>query len=110
MDDLNKSAHLSDEPLKKFLITINFRMDEDFMALVPAHRTYINYLINKGIIDSYAVSMESYRSWIMMSAIDKDDVREYLKKSPLFKYWTFEIDELFVYDGQTYRLPALQMN
>ncbi len=96
--------------IKKFLVTINFFMDDDFMALVSPHRTYINYLINKGIIDSYAVSMESYRSWIMMTADDKEQVTEYLKKSPLYKYWTYEIDELFIYDGQTYRLPALQMN
>ncbi len=95
---------------KKFIVTINFFMDEQFMALVPPHRTYINFLINKGVIDSYAVSMESYRSWIMMTAETKDQVTNYLKKSPLFAYWTFEIDELFVYDGSTYRLPALQMN
>lgn len=101
---------MEDESLKKFLITINFFMDEEFMTLVLPHRTLINYLINKGIIDSYAVSMESYRSWIMMTAHSKDDVKGYLRKSPLFKYWTFEIDELFVYDGQTYRLPALQFN
>ena len=99
-----------EESLKKYLVTISFYMDEVFMNLVPPHRTYINYLINKGIIDSYAVSMESYRSWIMMTAKSKDDVKEYLQKSPLLKYWTFEIDELFVYDGQTYRLPALQFN
>lgn len=95
---------------KKFLVTIVFTMDDQFMTFVPAHRTYINYLINKGIIDSYAVSMESLRSWIMMTAENKNEIKDYLKKSPLFKYWTFEIDELFVYDGQTYRLPALQMN
>lgn len=102
--------NMEEESLKKFLVTINFFMDEDFMTLVPPHRTFINYLINKGIVDSYAVSMESYRSWIMMTALSKDDVKEYLIKSPLFKYWTYEIDELFVYDGQTYRLPALQFN
>ena len=85
-------------------------MDDEFMTFVPPHRTYINYLINKGIIDSYAVSMESYRSWIMMTADTKEQVMEYLKKSPLYKYWTIEIDELFMYDGQTYRLPALQLN
>jgi muconolactone delta-isomerase len=101
---------MEETKLKKYIVTINFSMDDQFMTLVPPHRTYINYLINKGIIDYYAVSMESYRSWITMTAETKDEIREYLKKSPLYKYWTFEIDELFVYDGQTYRLPALQMN
>ena len=95
---------------RKYLVTINFFMDDEFMTFVPPHRTYINYLINKGIIDSYAVSMESYRSWIMMTADTKEKVMEYLKKSPLYNYWTIEIDELFMYDGQTYRLPALQLN
>ena len=96
--------------LKKFIVTINFFMDDNFMPLVPPHRTYINYLINKGIIDSYAVSMESYRTWIMMTAETKDEITGFLRKSPLHPYWTYQIDELFVYDGQTYRLPALQMN
>ena len=101
---------MQESMFKKFLVTIAFNMDEEFMTLVPPHRTYINYLINKGVIDSYAVSMESCRSWIMMTAESKNEIKQHLKKSPLFKYWNFEIDELFVYDGQTYRLPALQMN
>ena len=101
---------MEESKFKKFLVTIAFKMDEEFMTLVPPHRTYINYLINKGVIDSYAVSMESCRSWIMMTAESKNVIKQHLKKSPLFKYWNLEIDELFVYDGQTYRLPALQMN
>jgi muconolactone delta-isomerase len=94
----------------KFQVTIYFSMDDDFMALVPPHRTYINYLINKGIIDTYSVSLESQRSWMVVNAASKPDVERILAKSPLFKYWTFEIDELFVVDGQNYRLPALQFN
>ena len=101
---------MEDLLLRKYQVTINFFIDDEFMTLVPSHRTYINYLINKGIIDSYSVSMETYRSWIMLTAENREQVSEYLQKSPLFKYWTFEIDELFVYDGQTYRLPALQLN
>jgi len=45
--------------MKKFQAVIKFTMDEDFMSFVPPHRTYINYLMNKSVIDSYAVSMES---------------------------------------------------
>ena len=45
--------------MKKFQAIISFEMDEEFMSFVPPHRTYINYLLNKGIIDSYAVSMET---------------------------------------------------
>jgi hypothetical protein len=85
-------------------------MDEEFMTLVPPHRTYINYLLNKGIIDSYAVSMEVQKSWITINANDKKQVIDYLDKSPLSKYWDYEIVELFVYDSQSTRLPAVQLN
>jgi len=96
--------------MKKYQAIITFDMDEDFMTLVPPHRTYINYLLNKGIIDSYAVSMEVQKSWITINANDKKQVIDYLDKSPLSKYWEYEIVELFVYDSQSTRLPAVQLN
>jgi hypothetical protein len=96
--------------LKKYQVTVNFDIDDQFMALVPAHRTYINMLINKGVIEHYAVSMESQRSWITLNAATKLEVDDYLSASPLFKYWTYEVDELFVLDGITYRLPHVQLN
>jgi hypothetical protein len=107
---------MQDDPVQtgprqlKFQVTIHFEMDEDFMTLVPPHRTYVNYLINKGVIDSYSVSLESQRSWIVLGAASKEEVYRLLEKSPLYRYWTIEIDELFVVDGQGYRLPALQPN
>ncbi|MEI9946385.1 MAG: hypothetical protein WDN26_19460 [Chitinophagaceae bacterium] len=96
--------------MKKYQVTIRFEMDDSFMDLVPPHRTYINYLINKNVIDQYAVSMETQRVWITVTAKTKKEVEKILKKSPLEKFWTYEIDELFVLDGQHYRLPAVQPN
>jgi len=96
--------------MKKYQATISFDMDDEFMTLVPPHRTYINFLLNKGVIDSYAVSMENQNSWIIINANTKKEVKEILEKSPLAKYWSFEIVELFVYDSQSTRLPAVQLN
>jgi hypothetical protein len=96
--------------MKKYQVTIHFEMDDDFASLVPSHRVYINTLIEKGIIDQYVVSMESQRVWITFTAEDKEDVENYLQQSPLYRYWSSEIDELFVVDGQHYRLPAVRLN
>jgi hypothetical protein len=85
-------------------------MNDEFMSFVPAHRLYINSLIEKNVIDYYTVSMESQRAWMVVNAGSKKEVEKYLSKSPLYQYWTVEIDELFVYDGQSYRLPAVQLN
>ncbi len=96
--------------MKKFQAIISFEMDEEFMSFVPPHRTYINYLLNKGIIDSYAVSMETQQSWITLNALTKVEASDILDKSPLSKYWNYKIVELFVYDSQSTRLPAVQLN
>ena len=96
--------------MQKYQAIVHFEMDGEFMSLVPAHRTYINSLINKNAIDSYAVSMESQRVWITVNAETKEEVSEMLAGSPLHRYWTIEVEELFVYDSQLYRLPTLQLN
>ena len=102
--------NINDESIIKYQVTIQFEMDENFMNLVPAHRVLINNFIEKGAIDYYAVSMETQRCWMIMNAGSKLEVENQLMKTPLYKYWTIEIDELFVYDAQSYRLPALQLN
>ena len=102
--------NLNEEHFSKYQITIHFEMDDDFMSLVPEHRKIVDNLIDKGIMDYYSVSMETQRCWMIINATSKTEVEDYLLTTPLHKYWTIEIDELFVYDSQTYRLPALQLN
>ena len=102
--------NLNEEKFSKYQVTIHFDMDDEFMSLVPPHRVYINSLIDKGTIDYYSVSMETQRCWMIINAATKKEVEDYLLQTPLYKYWTIEIDELFVYDSQIYRLPALQLN
>lgn len=96
--------------MRKFQVTIQFDMNDEFASLVPSHRTYINRLIEQGVIDHYVVTMETQRVWITFSAENKDAVEKYLSKSPLHKFWKYEIDELFVVDGLHYRLPVVQLN
>lgn len=96
--------------MPRYQVTIHFEMSESFMEAVPRHREYVNHLINTSVIEHYAVSLESRRSWITLNASSREEVEEILSRSPLFDFWTFEVDELFVLDGQTYRLPELNFN
>ncbi len=96
--------------MKTFLVNISFKFAEDFMQYVPEHRKYVNMLINTNVIESYAVSMESHRSWIIINAESKERVDQIISKSPLYPFWTYEIDELFVYDSQNFRLPKVELN
>lgn len=102
--------NINEENYAKFQVTIHFEMDDAFMSHVPKHREYINQLIDNGTLDYYSVSMETQRCWMIINAHSKKEVQDHLQKTPLRKYWTIEIDELYVYDSQSYRLPALQLN
>ena len=75
--------------MKKFQVTIQFEMNEEFGSLIPAHlNTFVNRLIKQGVIDHYVVTMETQQVWITMTAEDKESVvKKYLSKSPLFPYW-----------------------
>ncbi|MDQ6902270.1 MAG: hypothetical protein M3139_04555 [Bacteroidota bacterium] len=107
---MDKKYYRLEIVVKTFLVSIKFKFPDDFMKYVPEHRTYINMLINTNVIESYAVSMESKRSWIIINAETKDEVEKILFKSTLYQFWTYEIDELFVYDSQNFRLPKLELN
>lgn len=80
------------------------------MQLVPEHREIVNSLIDEQVIDHYVVSMETQTVWITMNAKTKREAKSYLSPSPLYKHWKVQVYELMVWDGQNYRLPALQLN
>jgi muconolactone delta-isomerase len=85
-------------------------MEDDLMSLSTSHREYVNELIEQGIIDQYVVSMESQQVWITFTAESKEEVETHLSKSPIYSYWTYEVDELYIYDVQNYKLPAVKIN
>jgi len=96
--------------MKKYLLTAKFEWTEDMMQLVPEHREIVNSLIDEQVIDHYVVSMETQTVWITMNAKTKREAKSYLSPSPLYKHWKVQVYELMVWDGQNYRLPALQLN
>lgn len=96
--------------MKKFLVTARFQWSEELMQLVEEHRGVINSLIDEQVIEHYIVSMEVETVWITINAANKVDVRKLLSPSPLYKFWKIRIHEIMVWDGQTYRLPAVQLN
>ncbi|MGV3527488.1 MAG: hypothetical protein ACO1OO_01220 [Flavisolibacter sp.] len=96
--------------MKKFLVTARFQWSEEMMQLIEEHRTVINKLIDEQVIEHYIVSMEVETAWITINANTKVEVRKLLSPSPLYKFWKIRIHEIMVWDGQTYRLPAVQLN
>lgn len=96
--------------MNKYLVTAQFDWTEEAMAAVPDHREYINGLINDQVIEHYVVSMETQTVWITLNAESKNEVEKLLSKTPFYPFWTLQVNELIIWDGQNYRLPVVQLN
>jgi muconolactone delta-isomerase len=98
--------------MNKYQVSITFPsyLDQDFMSKIPVHRSYISKLIQNEVIDSYAISVERSKGWVVINAESEAKVHEYLSKSPLYRYFNIEIDQLMVYDSRIYRFPKLVLN
>ena len=96
--------------MKKYLVTATFQWNEEMMKLIPDHRAIINSLIDEQVIEHYVVSMEIRTAWVTINAKTKLQVRKLLSESPFYKFWKLTINEIMVWDGQAYRLPAVQLN
>lgn len=96
--------------MKKYLVTVRFEWNDEMMNIIPQHREHINAMIEDLVIEHYVVSMEIQMVWITINAKNKTEVRKLLSPSPFYKYWKLQINELMVWDGQNYRLPAVQLN
>ena len=49
--------------------------DDDFIALIPRHRDFINRLLNEKIIKTYAISSDRSRGWVTINGDDEAAVR-----------------------------------
>lgn len=96
--------------MKKYQAIIKFDWNEEAMSVIQEHRSYINELIDEQVIEHYVVSMETQQVWITMNATNKREAKEILDRSPFSPFWTIELNELFLWDGMGYRLPAVQLN
>lgn len=85
--------------------------DEDFMALIPRHRAFINQLLADNVVEAYAISADRSRGWVTMNAKDAAAVQAVVEQFPLYNYLRgVEIDELFIFDSTASRFPRISLN
>lgn len=97
---------------KTFMVEIFLpeELDVDFMRMIPAHRAYINELINAGSIVTYSISFDRTKGWIIFSAKDAEEVLDIVQQFPIHQFINIEINELFIHDGEAFRFPKLHLN
>ena len=85
--------------------------DEEFIAVIPRHRDFINRLLNEKIVESYAISSDRGRGWVTMNGDNAAAVQALVEQFPLYRFLRgVEIDELFIFDSTASRFPHINLN
>lgn len=96
-----------------FVVSIRLlqAIDEDFIALIPRHRAFINQLLHDKVVEMYAISSDRSRGWVTMNGDDAAAVQAVVEQFPPYHYLHgVEIDELFIFDSAASRFPHISLN
>jgi hypothetical protein len=84
--------------------------DDEFLSLIPRQRAMVNRLMNKGIITSYAVSLESGRLWMMMLAESEQNALGIVSEFPIYRHVTYKINKLTFHNSIGLAIPQFSAN
>ena len=96
-----------------FVVTLRLpnEYDEEFIALIPSHRAFINRLLSEKVVEVYAISSDRSRGWVTINAESAAAVQAVVEEFPLYPYLHgVEIDELFIFDSAYSRFPHISLN
>ncbi len=80
-------------------------ISEDFMALIPQQRLYIENLMADGAIKSYSLSLDRSRLWTVMAVDNEFAVLEIIEAMPLSDYMKPNISELMFHNEAEKMIP-----
>ena len=99
--------------MAKFVVTLHLPVvfSEDFVALIPRHRAFINQLTEDCVVETYAISADRTQGWVTINGQNVETVRGVVQKFPLYPFFTqVEISELFLFDSAYSRFPRISLN
>lgn len=99
--------------MAKFMVTLQLPVvfTDDFVALIPRHRMFINQLIEENVVEAYAISADRTQGWITMNGQNAEAIRLIVQKFPLYPFFTdLQINELFIFDSVSSRFPPISLN
>jgi hypothetical protein len=100
-------------PMPAFAVSIRLpaSFTEEFLAIIPKHRDFINNLLSEHVIEAYAISADRGRGWVIINGDDEATVRTIVEQFPLHPYFQkVEIDELLIFDSASFRFPHISLN
>ena len=86
-------------------------LSQDFINLIPSNRIVTNKLLNKGKFQSYTLSAERSKLWIVVVAESELDVLNILAELPLSDLMLPTIIPLAFHNtSSAWKMPTMSMN
>lgn len=98
--------------LNQYMVEISLpgMLTREFTNLIPAQRARVNELIQAGSIQSYMLSIDRSRLWVVMNARSESQVSQLLDSFPIMTHCEALVHELMFHDMATHQLPKMSMN
>jgi muconolactone delta-isomerase len=98
--------------MKQFMVQIDLpdHFTEEFIRKIPKQRAHVNFLINKKIINNYALSMDRTQLWVTINAASEQEVHDVLSSFPLIDFMDVHIHELLFHESVQYAMPEISLN
>jgi hypothetical protein len=106
------SFHQNHSAMQKYMITITLPsyFSQEYIELIPRQRMKIMQMLNKGRLSSFSLNSNRSMAWMVMNAKDEADVQKQLAKFPMHRFFSYEVEELMVYDTEFMGLPKVVLN
>ena len=97
--------------MNKYFVTFHLReFDEYFWQLIPEHRELINDLLIREVIEIYGVNLNRNKGWLAINAKDEDEVADIIETFPIRDYFSYDIEQLFIFDNALGLMPKMVLN
>ena len=98
--------------MNEYMVIIRFTslFTKEFISLIPAQRTQVNQLMEKGILTSYSLSADRNTMWMTILATSEEAVEKTLRMMPLYGFMEFSVFELMFHNSPAYTPMRFSMN
>ena len=97
--------------MDKFLFSLFLsEIDDQFMQLIPQHRERVNELLIREIIETYAVSADRTKAWVVVNAATEEEAIAVIESFIIRDYFSYDLDQLFIYDNALGLMPKMALN
>ena len=96
-----------------FMITyrLPIEFDKEMIKTIPAHRAKVNRLIDSGVIKAYSLSLKRETLWMVVEAVNENDLEAILQSLPLSDHLLdYEVEPLMFSLSANTEIPHISMN